>query len=155
MKEIGCVASIEGDAAVVAMTRSSNCAQCGLCLMADEGREYLLLARNAAGASPGDTVEVEVDAGRVVAAAFAVYMIPVIATIGGFLVGNAVTKGSPRSQLPIALAIGCLVLSFVGVWLYDLRLRRAEKRQAVVTRVLSADEVERDKRQVRPVRFGG
>jgi len=155
MREIGCVASIEGDAAVVAMTRSSNCEHCGLCLMAREGRDFLLLARNAAGASLGDTVEVEVKAGRVVAAAFAVYMIPVLATIGGFFLGNAIAEGSPRSQLPIGLAIAALVVSFVGVWLYDLRLRRAERRQAIVTRVLSAEEAEQERKKVTPVRFGG
>ncbi len=155
MTEIGCVASVEGDAAVVAMPGSSNCEQCGICLMAQEGREFLLLARNSAGARPGDTVEVEVEAGRVVAAAFAVYMVPVIATIGGFLVGNAITGGAPDSHLPIVMAIGCLVVSFGLVWLYDLRLRKSETRQAVITRILTAEEVEREKKQVRPVRFGG
>jgi sigma-E factor negative regulatory protein RseC len=155
MREIGCVASVEGDAAVVAMPGSSNCEHCGICLMAQEGREFLLLARNAAGASPGDTVEVEVEAGRVVAAAFAVYMVPVIATIGGFIVGNAITGGAPDSRLPIILAVACLVASFGMVWAYDLKLRRSERRQAVVTRVLTAEEVELEKKQVRPVRFGG
>jgi len=155
MREIGCVASVEGDAAVVAMPGSSNCERCGICLMAQEGREFLLLARNAAGASPGDTVEVEVEAGRVVAAAFAVYMVPVIATIGGFIVGNAITGGAPDSRLPIIMAVVCLVASFGIVWAYDLKLRRSERRQAVVTRVLTAEEVELEKKQVRPVRFGG
>lgn len=155
MREMGCVASVEGDAAVVSMPGSTNCAQCGICLMAQEGREFLLLARNAAGAVPGDTVEVEVEAGKVVAAAFAVYMVPVLATIGGFIVGNAITGGSPDSQLPIVLAVVCLVASFGVVWAYDLRLRKSEKRQAVVTRILTAEEVEIEKKQVRPVRFGG
>jgi sigma-E factor negative regulatory protein RseC len=155
MTEIGCVASVEGDAAIVAMTRSSNCDRCGICLMAQEGREFLLLARNAAGAAAGDIVEVEVEAGRMVAAAFAVYMVPVIATIGGFVIGNAIVGGRVDSQLPIVLAVLSLVVSFVAVWLYDLRLRRAERKQAVVTRILTAEEVEREKRQIRPVRFGG
>ena len=52
MKEIGCVASVEGDAAVVAMPASGNCDRCGICLMAQGSKEFLLLARNAAGASP-------------------------------------------------------------------------------------------------------
>lgn len=155
MREIGCVASVEGDAAVVAMPGSSNCEQCGICLMAQEGREFLLLARNAAGAAPGDTVEVEIEAGKVVAAAFAVYMVPLIATIGGFIVGSAITRGAPDSRLPIVMAVACLVASFGIVWAYDLKLRRSEKRQAVVTRILTAEEVEREKKQVRPVRFGG
>jgi sigma-E factor negative regulatory protein RseC len=155
MREIGCVASVEGDAAVVAMPGTNNCGQCGICLMAQEGREFLLLARNSAGARPGDTVEVEIEAGKVVAAAFAVYMVPVIVTIGGFLVGTAITHGSPDSELPILMAVGGLVLSFGLVWVYDLKLRRSETRQAVITRILTVEEVEREKKQVRPVRFGG
>jgi len=155
MREIGCVASIEGDAAVVAMTRSSNCEHCGLCLMAREGGEFLLLARNAAGAAPGDTVEVEVEARRVVVAAFAVYMVPVLATIGGFVVGNAITGGAPEAPLPIVLAVVSLAASFAVVWAYDLRLRKAEKQQAVVTRVLTAEEAEAEKRRVKTVRLGG
>jgi sigma-E factor negative regulatory protein RseC len=155
MREIGCVASVEGDAAVVTMAGSSNCERCGICLMAQQGREFLLLARNAAGASPGDTVEVEVEAGKVVAAAFAVYMVPVLATIGGFIVGNAITGGAPESRLPIILAVASLVASFGIVWVYDLRLRKAERRQAVVTRILTIEEVELEKKQVRPVLFGG
>jgi sigma-E factor negative regulatory protein RseC len=155
MTEIGRVASVEGDAAVVTMQASAECCHCGMCLMAHEGGEFLLLARNAAGAAPGDTVEVEVEARRVVAAAFAVYMVPVLATIGGFVAGNAITGGAPDAPLPIVLAVAFLVASFAVVWAYDLKLRRAERHQAVVTRVLTAEEAEAEKRRVKTVRLGG
>ncbi|MBM3307982.1 MAG: SoxR reducing system RseC family protein [Candidatus Eisenbacteria bacterium] len=155
MREIGRVVSVQGDAAVVAMPGTGSCDRCGLCLMGQDGKQFLLLARNAAGAAAGDAVEVEIAEGRVIAAAFAVYMVPVLATIIGFAVGNAIAGGAPDAALPIVLAVACLAVSFVAVWAYDLRLRKAEKRQVVITRIVSAEEAEREGKHVRPVRLGG
>jgi len=155
VREIGCVMSLQGDTAVVSMPMSGSCKSCGLCMIADNGKEVLVLARNSAGAAQGDSVEIEVSAGRVVAAAFIVYMIPVFMTIIGFVVGNWMAGGAEDANLPIILAIVFLAASFVGVWLYDRRLRKTEEFTAVVTRVLSEDEVEERRRHVTPVSFGG
>jgi positive regulator of sigma E activity len=78
----------------------------------------------------------------VLAAAFIIYMIPILMTIVGFLVGSAAAGGDPDAGLPIVLAVVFLVVSFVLVWLYDRRLRKAERRHAVVTRTLTEEEVE-------------
>jgi len=154
VKETGCVVSVKDDAAVVAMPRSKECESCGACLVAGEGKEVVLLARNDANAETGDMVEVEIAHGRVVAAAFIVYVIPLILTIVGFLVGSAMVEGDPNSRLPIVLAVVFLVASFAGVWLYDVRLRRTERREAVVTRVLSPEELDEGK-HIKRVRLGG
>lgn len=154
MTEIGCVVSVKDDAAVVSMPMSPECRKCGVCLAAGDGRDVLVLAKNAAGAGVGDAVEIEIEAGKAVAAAFVIYMIPVFMTIAGFIVGNAITGGAEDANLPIALAVVFLVASFVGVWLYDVRLRRTQRHTAVVTRVVSEDEAEK-KRRVREVTLGG
>ena len=65
---------------------------------------------NDAEAAPGDTVEIEISPGRVLVAAFALYMLPVLMTIVGFLVGNTISGGSEDSPLPIVLAIAFLVV---------------------------------------------
>jgi len=155
VREIGCVVSVNDEAAVVAMPLSKECEKCGSCMISGEGKEVLLVAHNSAGAGPGDTVEVEISAGRVIAAAFIVYMIPVILTIVGFLVGNAIAGGDENSTLPIVLAVAFLVVSFLCVWLYDLRLRRVERREAVVTRTLSGDEAAEHRRRTEPANIGG
>jgi sigma-E factor negative regulatory protein RseC len=142
MREIGCVTSVRGDAASIAMPMSGACKKCGICQMTAGGKEVLLEARNDAGAREGDTVEVEIAPGRVLAAAFIIYMIPILMTIVGFLVGNAAAGSDSDSSLPIVLAVIFLVVSFVLVWLYDRRLRRADRRHAVVTRVLTEEEAE-------------
>jgi sigma-E factor negative regulatory protein RseC len=140
VKEVGQVASIKGDAAVVVMTVSGECERCGVCMVASGDREAILLARNSVGAVEGDTVEVEISAGKVLAAAFTIYMIPIIMTIAGFAIGNAISGGAEDAVMPIVLAVAFLVTSFVGVWLYDRRLRKTERAQAVVVRVLPQDE---------------
>jgi len=153
VKEIGCVVSVKDDAAVVAMPMSGACEKCGMCMMSGDGREVMLLAKNDAGAGDGDTVEIEIAAGRVVASAFLIYMVPVIMTIIGFLVGNTFTGGAEDSPLPIVTAIVFLVVSFVAVGLYDLRLRKSERREATVLRVLSEADAAEHKRQVQPVNY--
>jgi sigma-E factor negative regulatory protein RseC len=155
VKEIGCVTSVEGDAATVSMPMSGECKKCGICAVSSGGREVLLEARNDAGARAGDMVEIEIAPGRVLAAAFIIYMIPILMTIVGFLIGSAVAGGDPDASLPIALAVVFLVVSFVLVWLYDRRLRRAERRHAVVTRVLTEEEAEEHTRSHPGAHIGG
>jgi sigma-E factor negative regulatory protein RseC len=137
LRESGCVVSINDDIAVVAVGMSGACKKCGLCLASSDGKEMLLLAKNEVGAREGDSVEIEILPGRVLAAAFIIYMIPVVMTIIGFLVGSTLTGGSETSALPIVLAVLFLVGSFAGVWLYDMRIRRHERSQARVTRIMT------------------
>ena len=154
MKEVGQVVSVKGNAAVVVLPSKGECERCGICMAANGGKEFILLARNAAGAREGDTVEVEIEDRKVVAAAFTVYMIPVIMTMAGFATGNALSGGAEDAALPIVLAVSFLVASFVGVWLYDRRLRKRERRQAVVIRVLGEDEADSYPR-IESVTLGG
>ena len=154
MTEVGRIISVNDDAAVVAMGKSGSCNKCGLCMASSDGKEVLLLARNEAGAGPGDTVEVEISAGRVLVAAFSLYLLPVLMTILGFVVGSAISDGSEESVLPIALAVAFLVVSFVAVWLFALKVRKTARRHATVLRVLSEEEAKASTR-IEMVKFGG
>lgn len=154
MREVGHVISVKDDAAVVVMPTSGECERCGICMVASGGREAILLARNPVSAAEGDTVEIEISPGKVIAAAFIIYMVPVIMTILGFVLGNALTGGTDDANLPMVLAVVFLAASFVGVWLYDRHLRKAERRQATVVRVLPDDEAS-DHPRVESVTLGG
>ena len=154
MTEVGRVVSVNDDAAVVAMATAGACEKCGLCMASGDGKEILLLARNGVDASPGDAVEIEVSPGRVLVAAFALYLLPVLMTILGFVVGSAVSDGSDESGLPIALAMVFLVVSFLAVWLFDVKIRKADRRHATIKRVLSEEEADASPR-IQIVKFGG
>lgn len=152
MTEVGRVVSVNGNAAVVAMRMSGACDKCGLCLASSDGKEVLLLARNEVGSRLGDAVEIEISAGRVLVAAFSLYLLPVLMTIIGFLVGSAISDGSEESFLPIGLSVAFLVVSFLAVWVFDLRARRTERRDATVKRILTG---ENDSSPIGIVKFGG
>lgn len=152
MTEVGRVVSVNGNAAVVAMRMSGACDKCGLCLASSDGKEVLLLARNEVGSRLGDAVEIEIRAGRVLVAAFSLYLLPVLMTIIGFLVGSAISDGSEESFLPIGLSVAFLVVSFLAVWVFDLRARRTERRDATVKRILTG---ENDSSPIGIVKFGG
>lgn len=142
MREIGRVATVKRDAAVVSMPMSGACKRCGVCMVSGDGREVLLLAKNDVGAEEGEYVEIDISAGRVISAAFIIYMVPVFLTIAGFVFGHWLTGGDEESILPIVLAIAFLVCSFIGVALYDAKLRSVERHEASIVRVLGEDEVD-------------
>jgi sigma-E factor negative regulatory protein RseC len=148
--EVGRVVSVNDDAAVVSMRASGACKKCGLCMASSDGKEVLLLARNEAGAGSGDTVEIEISPGRVLVAAFALYMLPVILTILGFAVGSYMSRGDESSPLPIVMAVVFLVVSFVLAWLFDLRLRKDKRPEATVKNILRGEE---DSTTVKVVKF--
>jgi sigma-E factor negative regulatory protein RseC len=152
VREVGRVVSVSADGAVVGMEKSGACEKCGLCMASSDGREVLLLARNDAEAQPGDAVEVEISPGRVLVAAFALYLLPVLLTIVGFAVGSYISRGNEDSPLPIVLAVVFLIVSFVAAWLFDLRVRKSDRPEATVTRVLSGDE---KPPHIEVVKFGG
>jgi len=152
--ETGVVVSVKHGAAVVSMPMCGGCKSCGICVVGEGGPEVLLLAKNELGAVEGNTVEIEISAGKVVSAAFIIYLVPVFLTIIGFMVGNWITGGDEEAVLPIVLAVVFLVLSFVGVALYDLRLRKTETHEATVARILSPEEVEERDRSAHDVGMG-
>ncbi|MCD4690641.1 SoxR reducing system RseC family protein [bacterium] len=154
MREIGRVATVKHDAAVVSMPMSGACERCGVCMVAGDGRNVLLLAKNEVEAVEGDYVEIEISPGRVIAAAFIIYMIPVFLTIAGFVVGHWLSAGDESSTLPIVLAVAFLISSFVGVALYDARLRKVERHEARIIRRLSDDEIREHEHHVQTVTMG-
>ncbi len=67
---------------------------------------------------------------------------------------RAISGGSEESVLPIVLAVAFLVVSFVAVWLFDVKVRKTESRHATVIRVLTEAEAEASPR-IEIVKFGG
>ena len=77
------------------------------------------------------------------AAAFIIYMIPVVMTIIGFLVGNALTGGSETSALPIILAVLFLAGAanlFPGVLMGQTSERPRAREMGIAVGVFSPGE---------------
>lgn len=96
IEEIGVVVSVRGDMAEVQSERRGTCGDCavkgacGTSLIARYlGRKRLLLrAHNALGAGPGDRVVLGLPEGALLEASFIAYLVPLLAMIGGGVVGE-------------------------------------------------------------------
>lgn len=81
MFSIGVVESLKGQNAVVNLTRSTACGDCGACQMGKENLDRQVEALNLVGAKVGDFVTMEMEDGKVLKAAFLVYIIPLIVLV--------------------------------------------------------------------------
>ena len=90
MLQTGIVKEITRDTAIVMIERSSSCgescASCGLC----PGQKAEVKALNEAGANVSDTVIISMADKKVLGAAFLVYIVPLIALIAGYFIGDAI-----------------------------------------------------------------
>jgi positive regulator of sigma E activity len=87
MHERGTVVSAAGGMVDVAIEPSESCETCGACAEGAGGKRLLEGVLDTHGASPGDTVEVETPMSVRRRAQWLVYVVPVVATIGGYLAG--------------------------------------------------------------------
>ncbi|MGE5484165.1 MAG: SoxR reducing system RseC family protein [Ignavibacteriales bacterium] len=94
MREKGRVVRLENGLAVVRMTRSAACNCCGMCDgLVPGANELFIKATNAAGAVPGDTVDVEVETRGALQAAFLIYGLPLLGGAAGFVLGSLTAGG--------------------------------------------------------------
>jgi len=111
MKQYGVVISLDGDMAKVRVKRDSACAGCssaGLCSSlcpntADAD------AHNTAGASVGDTVELETGSGAVIVYSVLTFIMPVVLGLIGYFAAQALGLGEVLSFAVLAVSA---VLSF-------------------------------------------
>lgn len=114
----------EGRAEVAVKRQSAcghDCAQCGGgCSELMVASEVRVVADNAAGARPGDTVTVESSTSRVLGAAVLVYTVPFLLFFGGYFLGASLWgEGAGMAAGAAGFALG-----FVPAVLLDRRTRR-------------------------------
>ena len=104
MKTKGTVIETYGDKARVMTERSSACGNCEGCsskgschtelLLSETGRTYELEVENTLKASVGDVVEVSSSGNLVLVFAVVIFLIPVIASVVGYLISDIYLDGS-------------------------------------------------------------
>lgn len=90
MKQSGIIISINEDKARVKLQRQSSCEGCQACKLGRADMNIEIDAINPVNAKIGDHVEVDMEHQNFLTAAFIVYAIPLVALIGGILIGNAI-----------------------------------------------------------------
>lgn len=132
----GVVLSVSGNMAQVKASRHSDCENCGSC----PGSSAIVVdAQNPVGARPGQRVLVEVRELGMLKSAFVVYMIPLIATFAGAVLGDYLAGWLARD--PLWFQVGGAGLAFVGAVLYiryfDQNASADATMQPVIVRILT------------------
>ena len=117
MKGQGTVLSVDGIKAKVRVTASSECIGCPSKSSCQPGsdRTREITAINDCGADVSDHVVFEADTGRVIISAALIWIMPLIAMIIGYIVGEIFAEGF----WPIGVAFVFLVASFALLSLLD------------------------------------
>lgn len=141
MEEEGTVVEATGRTARVMMKPGGGCEGCGSsgsCKVA--GGERILEADNPIGAKPGQNVLLAIGGGAFLKASFVVYMVPVIALFIGAGLGDYISKAYPDKMTPdfwqASLGILFLVLSVVGIRLYDRHVAKGRGLRPVIVKVM-------------------
>ena len=113
MEQIVCVGRVleDGSAEVIRMRESAcsgDCHKCSGCGAVKQTMRFT--ARNPIGARAGDEVVVESKTGPVMAAAFVLYVLPLVLFFAGYALGSIWQKGTLMALLGFALGIAAAVL---------------------------------------------
>jgi sigma-E factor negative regulatory protein RseC len=139
MLEEGLVREVRDNGAIarVEVQVSAVCASCGnrgsCAADAEHGSRVVLDARNAAGASPGERVRIEMNPENVWLAAFLVFVLPVLFIMGGYALGCV---GGVKSVWPYVGAAVGLVAWMALVLSAGRRLRRSRAFRPTVIQIL-------------------
>jgi sigma-E factor negative regulatory protein RseC len=115
------IKALEGRMAVAVTTREDACAHCearGTCeVVGGTGANATVRALNTIDAQVGDTVTIAMAATSLLKASFLIYMVPILALIGGILIGFQIEKIFGISEnVAVGVSSGvCLVGAFA--WL--------------------------------------
>ena len=121
MQQTGIVQKLQRNIAEVKIMRSSSCgescASCGLC----PGREAKVFAINDINAAVGDTVIIDMADGKVLGAAFLVYIVPLIMLIIGYFSGYTVFNSE---VLGIIMGFLFMAATFIVIISIDRKIKR-------------------------------
>ena len=140
MKGQGTVLSVDGIKAKVRVIVSSECMGCpskSSCQPgAGETRE--ITAINDCGAEVSDQVVFEADTGKVIISAALIWIVPLIAMIIGYIVGEIFAEGF----WPIGVAFVFLVASFAFLSLLDKSISGGKKFYPKITKIVHSIDQE-------------
>ncbi len=146
LEEEGIVVALQGALAEVEAQPKAGCGSCsarggcGTALVArlfpQRGRRFL--ARNEAGAVPGDRVVIGLDEGAMQWASVLLYLLPLLGLIGGALLGDALARqwGGGSTELWSVLTGAAGMALVFGSIRARLGQKQDSRFQAVVLRIL-------------------
>lgn len=138
MKEHGVVIKNDGQSIEVQMQSSAACESCGACFM-DKSKLQVLSVQQSVPVKPGEIVEIEISPGFAVQSAFLLFFLPLLMMILGYYLFNLLINfpGLNGVYEGIIGAVLGLVLTYLGVFLYDKHLLKSQANRPIrIVRIL-------------------
>jgi len=140
MERLGMVVKTENNLAKITLQRHSSCAECGGCGAGQEKQKKILIdAVNELNAKVGDLVMVQVPDHNVLFAAFLAYVVPLICLFVGYLLGVKIGfyfEVANSQMFGIAGAFSLLILSFVGLKIFNPRFSSSKRFTPVISKII-------------------
>lgn len=143
MKERARVVKKESGQSLVKVIKTSACSHCDKkCMLAQDSHEVEemeVLVNDPIGAEVGSLVELEMASKPVLFSAFVVYLLPLVAIIAGYFVGN-ILFNSVVANAEVAGIIGSVIaflLSFLMLRFFDHQAGARSYFHPEITRVVS------------------
>ncbi|OPY56263.1 MAG: SoxR reducing system protein RseC [Pelotomaculum sp. PtaU1.Bin035] len=134
-KTEGIVMALDGKMAKVRASRHSDCDSCGAC---PGDKATVMDVYNRVDAKVGQRVVIEIPEANMLKAAFVVYMLPLLTTFTGYLIGVWISQkyGFPALFSEVGASIAAFVLTLLYIKYFDKSMAKT-KMMPVITDVLS------------------
>ncbi|MDF9406873.1 SoxR reducing system RseC family protein [Pelotomaculum isophthalicicum JI] len=131
----GIVMAIDGKIAKVRASRHSDCDSCGAC---PGDKATVMDVYNRADAKVGQRVVIEIPEANMLKAAFVVYMLPLLTTFMGYLIGVWISQkyGFPALLTEVSASVAAFVLTLLYIKFFDRSMTKI-KMMPVITEILS------------------
>ncbi|OJV62152.1 MAG: hypothetical protein BGO41_02180 [Clostridiales bacterium 38-18] len=137
MDRAGIVINQMGEYSRVKLVRHTACGNCGACQLGDDQKDIMLIAKNAVSAKEGDLVEVSMETGGVLSAAFIMYVIPLFGLFVGLFVGQGLFK--TNEIMTAVFGVIVMALTYLVIKLNDKRFLKNDKYTAKILKVLQSE----------------
>ncbi|CEO14285.1 SoxR reducing system RseC family protein [Paraclostridium sordellii] len=132
---------VDGTTAKIKMQKHSACAACGKCASSADKKDIIVEVDNNIGAKVGDYVEVNMDSVNVIKAAVIVYIVPLIALLGGTIISYAILNfidiGRNKEVLSGFIGIVLTVISYLLIKSKDRKFRESRNYIPIITKVIN------------------
>ncbi|CEP82077.1 SoxR reducing system RseC family protein [Paraclostridium sordellii] len=132
---------VDGTTAKIKMQKHSACAACGKCASSADKKDIIVEVDNNIGAKVGDYVEVNMDSVNVIKAVAIVYIVPLIALLGGTIISygilNFIDIGMNKEVLSGFIGIVLTAISYLLIKSKDRKFRESRNYIPIITKVIN------------------
>ena len=136
---------VDGTTAKIKMQKHSACAACGKCASSTDKKDIIVEVDNNIGAKVGDYVEVNMDSVNVIKAAAIVYIVPLIALLGGTIISygifNFIDIGMNKEVLSGFIGIVLTIISYLLIKSKDRKFRESRNYIPIITKVIKTIDI--------------